>query len=889
VQGAIGQGWEALDEGYSQSREAVAAAMAVLGGISVGGCMGKIPCIKIEILRDFYQTIALFFASIANGAMEQGKAIWGNVSGLISLDFGFVVNTEQIIAIMTVVLAILGIVLVFVGIYAVYKSNAINPDELSQGHEAEDWEQLKAEQKRTVQFIQYFITAMMSAYLPISRSSFQILACDPTIVKSLDKVLKSTMCPTNATGSGLSTEYKCNCGSYENYIFFQILSVLLICTVTLYFPFHIAKLIRSNVPQGSPEDPDMTYDEDGNLVPYTDEKYQYDLSHDQRQLNCPYIGLYKGFERKWSYYKVLVMCFKFLICVPVIFLSSKPLLQSLVTLVLMGLFTLLSIYTTPFLSPSADKMDICGRCTASLTVLLGLLALDDVLGKNYAEVLGIAINIFNALNAVFMVGATVFDLPQFRTKMKNWAGRFTFEDTCRDVTASYDKILPTWDVEKEIKHRIWHTFWEGTLLNVCGEEVAERMIELQQETRNFGAKRIKEHWEGYKNPRTAKDREWARQKLEGVDVFWDGIPMDGKLDSETCFAKMWLDPYPFHCVIVYDDCNDRTFVWNEDFDEFVKKNKSPEIQRKVKLRRKLRAMAGQMVHLEHTQMESHSVEDGQETYTDGEGNTQTKTRYTTVQVEMSYHNGTLSVGANNSKPMAPGFKPSIYYTDGHGVAIAPHTGEHKTIHNSTTISGGQMGVDNSFEENDRIRELFNGNVSQWQDNLAGVEAGMDAYRQGIIEEYEAGVKILNPGFWYYVFNNSHLSRVELGRYLKEQEENPALKNFPAEHKAGLDYLYMRLTFVRSHPAAGFWFVFWDDFWAQNGEMDKVKDHADLFDPKVPGSIAYKPCSRDKLMPQLEAVGLLSTKKSYFSQGLLAALYEQMDARIENAKVTATRV
>ncbi len=66
-----------------------------------------------------------------------------------------------------------------------------------------------------------------------------------------------------------------------------------------------------------------------------------------------------------------------------------------------------------------------------------------------------------------------------------------------------------------------------------------------------GLAAIKEHWDGEKNPRIKKMREWARTSLEGVDVYWDaGIPIDGKLDSKTNFAKMWLDPYPFHCVIV---------------------------------------------------------------------------------------------------------------------------------------------------------------------------------------------------------------------------------------------------------------------------------------------------------------------------------------------------
>ncbi len=163
-----------------------------------------------------------------------------------------------------------------------------------------------------------------------------------------------------------------------------------------------------------------------------------------------------------------------------------------------------------------------------------------------------------------------------------------------------------------------------------------------------------------------------------------------------------------------------------------------------------------------------------------------------------------------------------------------------------------------------------------------VEQGMQDYRNEIMAKYEAGVKILNPGFWFTVYNNSHLDRSALKQYLHKNEQNPVLQTFCEEHKAGLDYLYMRLAYLRSHPAASFWYVFWDDFWAQNGKMTKVMDHGDLFDPKLPGSLAYKPCSRATLEPKLDKVGLLSSGKSYFSSGLLNCLYQEMDKRIKSA-------
>jgi hypothetical protein len=305
--------------------------------------------IKIELIRDFYQTASLFFASIASEAMKNAKAIWGNISGLISFDFGFVIDSQDLKVAMIVILGIVGVLLLFCGCAAVMAAKALDPDELADGHESQNWKELKEQNKKTVGFIRYFMLIGMSAYLPISRSAFQILACDPTLVTSLKHISVTIPCAVdvnlNASNPALSATVSCSCSSHERWVLFQAAAIIIVLVVTIAFPILIYTLIRSNIPVGSPEDPDMTYDEDGNMVEYTDEKYQFDLKYDERQLNCPYISLYKGFERKWCYYKVVVMMFKFVVCLPVIFLTSKPVMQTLVTLALMIAFTLLLVYS----------------------------------------------------------------------------------------------------------------------------------------------------------------------------------------------------------------------------------------------------------------------------------------------------------------------------------------------------------------------------------------------------------------------------------------------------------------------------------------------------------------------------------------------------------------
>ena len=81
-------------------------------------------------------------------------------------------------------------------------------------------------------------------------------------------------------------------------------------TFVLPLPPFLYILIQRNKPQGSPENPDVTYDVDGEMVPFDDKIYTRLVTSDPNQISCPYRSLYDGFERKWSAYKIFQMIFK---------------------------------------------------------------------------------------------------------------------------------------------------------------------------------------------------------------------------------------------------------------------------------------------------------------------------------------------------------------------------------------------------------------------------------------------------------------------------------------------------------------------------------------------------------------------------------------------------
>lgn len=204
-----------------------------------------------------------------------------------------------------------------------------------------------------------------------------------------------------------------HCWDWDGYVYVFIIAMVLLALFVVYLPIQTYRLIKRNIPIGSPEDPDKRFDEDGIEQKYTDDMFLYDVTHDPVQLACPFQFLYKGYDRKWCYYKVIVMVIKLLLCLPVIFLSNYPVPQTLLTLVLLAAFSGLSFYASPFVSPrvahcalhsptrahvcaitphrlttprprtshthsellfQSDKMDTSGRVTAFMTVLFGFIS-----------------------------------------------------------------------------------------------------------------------------------------------------------------------------------------------------------------------------------------------------------------------------------------------------------------------------------------------------------------------------------------------------------------------------------------------------------------------------------------------------------------------------------
>lgn len=89
-------------------------------------------------------------------------------------------------------------------------------------------------------------------------------------------------------------------------------------------PFILFYVIEKNKPRGSMENPDITYDECGREVPFDDFRYLERIEADPEQVANPYRSLYRGFERKWAWYKVVQLFLKLLLVCPAIFFWDNP-------------------------------------------------------------------------------------------------------------------------------------------------------------------------------------------------------------------------------------------------------------------------------------------------------------------------------------------------------------------------------------------------------------------------------------------------------------------------------------------------------------------------------------------------------------------------------------
>ncbi|GMF31997.1 unnamed protein product [Phytophthora lilii] len=942
AQAALAQAMAGLQGSLLVSRQRLAATLQAMRegrAALVGGCLALVnipPLLRLEIARDFFQTAGLFLSGMFKPTLkyfehqELPEYVMMLVRGLraaytiIAIDVSAFIqwiskftNAGVFISIGVVMLAHIFFI---TWLYKVTRYMPRGANNVRHGHEATTWASLAETNKRMAMISSLLITASLTAYLPLTQFCFSVL--DINAHKDEETV--------NIEGTVASHFVK---KPYWGLVVFEAIALLI--TFSIPLPFVLVSSIRSNRPRGSLENAKVTYDLDGEEVPFDDKVYARLVASDPSQLRCPYRSLYNGFEQRWSTYKVMQLVAKAILAAVVVGSSRNVSTGGIIVCGVYFCIVLLTSVSRPFIDPVNDLMESSAKFTALVTAVggtLGAWAQRNDIHSNYIQgFLGFVLVVHFA-NLWVMLTVTLLGVANTRTLIKNWLGWLSFSDTTRMIDdARAQDIIPLWDLNKEAKHRVWQAFWRAVLYDLAPKEndaedhsehrvrkspAAARLISLDQAVVTAGIRRVSSHWRGKQQRYTTRLRQVVRTALEGVDVYWNeetGV-RDGHLDSKSFFGKMYVVPYPFHCVIVYDNTADEAIIWDEVDESAPRDDKlhsnlakllflnfSPPIVAKRELRQKIRVLADlkATVRFPFSRVETAVVDDYYE-WTPIEGRKPMKIHYKAV-VEFTCHytfgvfkvksSGDAVIKGGAKRAMADGFIVSMTYKDGRGYAKAPRTGKRFEITGRKAVrDSDHFELNPDMEENEHLKQIFKQTQPIWEAGIKKMRADDREYRRKLIEIHAEANNILSDDFWYFVYNNQYLSRKDLEHYLTTRETNPLLRQLPQTHRVALDALYLRQRFIMLSPAHKLWYIFWDDVFARNSDMSRLIPRGEPkpgracrsdFDPNSATSICYNKKSREDLEAWLAERGLLS-RAGMFHPGLLQLLYDEMKKLDEGA-------
>uniref|UniRef100_K3X585 RGS domain-containing protein n=1 Tax=Globisporangium ultimum (strain ATCC 200006 / CBS 805.95 / DAOM BR144) TaxID=431595 RepID=K3X585_GLOUD len=675
-----------------------------------------------------------------------------------------------------------------------------------------------------------------------------------------------------------------------------IFAVVTIVVFTLPLPVLLMSMVYKNRPTGSLRNPNITYDEDGEQVAFDDKVYARLIATDPAQLNCPFRSLYAGFTSNWSLYKVYQLFFKVALIIPTVMASGT--VCGIVTCSIYLLIATVPIVRAPFSDPLNNFMDRSGKIGALATCIGGLIVAN-IASSTSTKVVVTVVIVVNMVSLVTMIGILLFSLKPLRRVIKNWLGTLTFSDTVRDIRDGPSaKIIPAWDLDREIKHRVWQAFWKTMLLSFKNDQLIQRLHELEQAAGASGMQNIKRHWEGLQSEYVAQLRIATRTMLEGVDVFWNN-PNTAHLNSQVCFGKMYVRPYPFHCVMVYDE-SERTAVIDDDkVSDFLFLNFSPAIVEKRLMRQKLRALSGRGVPIQFSFARKEVVRLEGIMITDSQGRSRRYNKGGNLELIFHYNKGVINV-TNNSEDhaMADGFNVRMTYSDGlANVEIQNDPVSYRYTGRVAVMKHEHIGLTKEMHVSTQLKQILAQSEAQWVPGLEALYGEHAVYRQTLAQKHTQLSDVLAELFWYFVYSNPNVSRLELEDYLSTRERNPLMCELPRTHASALSFLYKRMEFVQSHRAAAFWFLFWDDVFARNGEMECLKPFRADFDPFEPTSICYRVMKREDLERWLEQRNLrpkwwcsvrsvLMGGRTLFHDKVLALLYDKLDNLISSVSEDA---
>lgn len=761
--------------------------------------------VKLEIFGNFFQQMGLWFARLR--FPDGFRRFFEALMDFVSLVWAFVMGITDlnVFYIWNTLISVLMIIWMIQKYW--------DPVREVQGPNTYGWSERG---KLFNYWTEGMVTAITFIYLSSMTSVFEVLFCFESLV----------------------TPYEMSCyeGDHLGHFFAALVFFIFI---GFFMPYQVYLVINKYQPK--PHD----FDETGRKIDQKEDEAQY-LAQYRMLLDrdtCPYNFLYVGYEYGWSAYKVISMIIKMLLVFPNIPFFDESIASIVINLVIVFFYALISGLTRPFILPQDDWIDLSARVTSVLTLIIQICDYKEALSDAQAASI---LNVLHFANLFVMIGIFVIYLTFVQNFIRKHFGQLKFSKG-----DSYDFKLGR-------KQRIWQRFWRGIFSqDPAFEAIYRRLVQMEDIVTNYG-------YQAYKTALFSPEESFQQARrmaleLEGVDIYYHD-----NVESTSYWGRLFIDPFPFKCNVIYDESNRISSFGDEYIKDFIRQNlQDTEVRVGRSVRKTLRVFKDKLVQYPFEQIMDIKISTfGKDTRL------------------VSFKEGTLRIQSESNDRFSHGFRVSIEFDDGTAVL------EDGTIITGIkhTIGHNELGISSSFGRSQQLIDLFtqpdNKKIIDSDDIGFKDIIRRDRYYRHDLEEQRAEEEYYASYlFWYMVFNNDTIPRDELGKYFNNNERNPALKELLTmdKYKDDFDGLYSRLAYYDSHPAISYWYCFFDDIMLKNSTIKKISTKPDLFDLTNPSALAYHPQSVDELRTKFEERKLRTSKgRGLFNDKILGKL----DANLE---------
>lgn len=126
--------------------------------------------------------------------------------------------------------------------------------------------------------------------------------------------------------------------------------------------------------------------------------------------------------------------------------------------------------------------------------------------------------------------------------------------------------------------------------------------------------------------------------------------------------------------------------------------------------------------------------------------------------------------------------------------------------------------------------------------------------------------------------------------IRETESDERVLKLATSRQDAFVAIHERVRIATRSRATTWWFILWDDIWRQNNDaINAMRTHESDFNPRYPGSIAYRPLPRAVLEAFLSQRGMAPASNGFITAGFLNKVYVRLSQIIFKGESKVTFV